>query len=270
MAKFEQTGVFKFTVKGSSFKYSKNGCPTVVLNLQHESGDGLFAYLYQFRKDAEVYNDDTKLSGYDQAQDALGWDGTEYDSFGTKRYDGMEVMAEVSENEYNGKINCKVTDIWNVTGNAPVRGLDPIDPNAVKQANAKLAFKKAVVQPVAAVAKRGRPAGNKNVQENPASSELRTRAELVETTTAPKRTHKIVRKEDNTVVTTPTAELSKTTAWIEVSDPDTNGNKTESQVEDAWNQALDEVLGEKDEDTLGGLGWLPVKEKTLAILLKVQ
>lgn len=268
MAKFEQTGVFKFTVKGSSFKYSKGGCPTVVLHLQHESGDGLFAYLYQFRKDAEVYNDDTKLSGYEQVQDALGWDGTEYDSFGTKRYDGMEVMAEVSENEYDGKISCKVTDIWNVTGNAPVRGLDPIDPNAVKQANAKLAFKKAVVQPVAAVAKRGRPSGNKNVQENPVSSDSSDVSESA-VATAPKRTHKIVRKEDTTVVTTPTIELSKTAAWIDVSDPDTNGNKTESQVEDAWNQALDEVLGEKDEDTLGGLGWLPVKEKTLAILLKV-
>jgi hypothetical protein len=273
----DKVGSFTGRIAGTSFKAEEGKAPTAILSLNVEKylseagefvpylGDSINAYVYLFRKDAEIYCKETKLRGYDQAKDALKWDGTSFDPFSDGTFDNLEICFNTKEDTYDGKTSIKVDNIWAIGGAAVGGALPPIDPAAVKAANAKMRFgAPAATAPVAA--KRGRPAKAKaEVSENP--------TQVQATNTAV--TAKDVQPTPATPPSRKPAEVSqgcsKIAAWTEVSDPDGNGGHDGPEVEQVWNATIDKVAGASTPDeSITPQQWGQIRSQAIAELLVMK
>ena len=266
--RFETVGPeFEGEVIGTSFEYEGQGkAPVVILNLKEiESGNTIFAYLYQFRKDAEVWNKDTQLYGYEQVKNALEWDGTSYDPFATTDFVGKHVKFDTYLDEYNGKQSVKVKAVWHVSGDRPA-GLQAVDPNHLKAANARLSFSKPAPTPKAAKAKVTTKANPTSV----AAAETKSQAPAVATNVSPPARKAPTQAESAKAIvsTTLASPCSKIAAWLEVSDPDSNGNADQAAVETAWTNAINAIAGADtaDEDVTMAQ-WGEIRAATIAELL---
>lgn len=282
-------GTFIGIIEDSGVSTTKNGFPQSVLRLkamqkyidqpnelEHfkltEPGyvdwssfdEEITAFLVLF-KNAEVFNDETKLLNYDQLQSATGWDGTEFDSLANGNLVGKSILFRVEENEYQGKVRKQVSWIDNETASA-TRQLKSLDAAGIKALSSKLKITKTTAKPVAAKAVAAKPSGK------PAGKSAATTAPAPATTTptvaaatkqvAPKTAAPKAKTPPPASTTTPglPGKTTKEGAWEYLMEH--KGDNEDGVVADAFMSAMGERFEPKGltEETATEQDWAAVRD----------
>lgn len=232
--------------------------------------------------DAESFDENSKLLNYEQLQLALGWGGDEFDSLNDDTHVGKKLLFRVEEDEYNGKTQLKVNWVDDYEAR-PSRELRKLDDDKVKDLSSKLKMggKKQAAKPAKAKApaKPGKAASKPGKSESDAkdaakSSEKESEgasakpASLSKGKSGPPKKGKGKTKEEpaeeKTEESTESStslpkETTQTEAWEFVCEH--KGGNSDTDVEEAWIAACDEVFGEDtDEDDATKEQWAKVRD----------
>jgi hypothetical protein len=294
----EREGAFIGKILQSSIGESTNGFPQWVVQLEAvklwaESPDLLTHY--QLTEPTWVDYTDETIIGYfvlvgkdgetlnfQQAEKAVGWDGTSFDGLQDDANVGKEVLFRVASRTYNDKTKLEVSWIDNKDA-SPTRTLKAVSSDKLKEFNAKFLTRKAPVKPASAAKPAAAPtkptaakAATPAPKAPPAAAESATApaqassAPSAASTPAPAKPGRPPKaKADATPAPAPAApaasdvpaELSMNDAWALVNER--KGQNDDKIVADAWSAASTEIAGDKPEEQVTPAVWSKIASVTL-------
>lgn len=231
-------------------------------------------FLVLFNNDEE-FSEDTKLMNYDQLQTALGWGGTEFESLNDDTHVGKTVLFRVEEDEYNGQTQLKVNWIDDPEA-SPTRELRKLDDDKLKglQSKLKMGGKKQAAKSAKAAKPAGKPSGGKQTKTSSDDSGGGSDTPTSKSNSGPpkksppkkdpepeqqeeQQQEEEEQTESSESTSLPSA-ISQDTAWEFVCE--NKGDNSDSDVEDAWIAACNEVGEDKDEDDFTEEEWAKVRD----------
>jgi len=282
MARLDTAGTYRGEVTEHSLGTTKKGYPQCVVRLQAKEkyiddpshfahfgieeptwvdwsdfGEEIVGFLVLFN-DPDVFDDETSLLNYEQLQLALDWAGDEFDSLNNDSHVGKAILFRVDEDEYEGKTQLKVNWI-DAHDASPNRELKKLDAAEVKDLSSKLKVKK-----------KTKPSAAKPASKPASKPKADAKKDDAKKTSAPPRKPKPEEAapedtssdgdesaEESNASALPT-EVSQGKAWEFVCD--NKGGNSDSDVQDAWIAACEEVAPDKDEDDFTDGEWAKVRD----------
>jgi hypothetical protein len=149
---------------------------------------------------------------------------------------------------------------------SPVRSLKAIDLAQLKALSNKLQF--GAPAPTAAKPTAAKPRTTKTTTGNVAGKTANpTVATPVVATVIPSATNATPPARKPAAAKNEPQPCSKTAAWLDVSDPDKNGNSDANAVEQAWNDTITAVAGEVPDEEITMEQWGAIRIQAVAKLL---
>lgn len=241
-----------------------------------EFNEEIVGYMVLF-KDSDEFTRDTALLNYDQLQLATGWDGTEFNSLNDDSFVDKNILFRVEENEYEGKVSLQVN--WVDDRDAPpTREMKRLDEDKVKDLSSRLKMggKKAAAKPGKPAARPAKQSGEKPAAKGKttpvpkaepkaeAKPPAKKKGPPKKAAPEPEPTPEVTETEEAPFEADTLDPMNQGKAWEHVCD--NKGDASDSDVQDAWIKASEEIGGDREEEDMTNEDWASVAQKALAAL----
>jgi hypothetical protein len=206
-----------------------------------------------------LFNDKGPLLNSEQVQKALGWDGSSFSSLASGDWSDKEFLFVMKENEWEGNVTIKM-DWVDAHDASPTRGLQTLDPAALKELDAKYSThmrQAPKAAPAKAPAKAATPPGKSVV-----AAGVSVKPGTTTTTAKPPSTKAMVIPTKISAKAATTGETDQNSAWASVTA--VKGKVSDDTLATLWIDACEEVAPGKLEDAITAAQWAKVRDAVLS------